>query len=99
MRYLSRRFVYLPKSGQLKAYVVKYNDCAKHWSDLGWMFELRRRMDLDILVSMHCCRIVLVNNDPVPTRNFSEHRRQRIHQTTKAPTITFSDDHVSLEGK
>ena len=60
---------------------------------------LRGRLDMDILVSVHCCWIMLVNNDLSPTRDLSEHRGQWINQTIEALTITYYGAYVSLEGQ
>ena len=54
---------------------------------------------MDILVSVHCCWIMLVNNDFFPTRDLSEHRGQWINQTIEALTTTYYYTHVSLEGQ
>lgn len=59
----------------------------------------RRRLDLDILVSVHCCRIMPFTDGVPPTRKFSEHRGQWVNQTIKASTLAVYHTHVSLEGQ
>ena len=56
-------------------------------------------MNLDFLISVHCCRIMLVNNDLSSTRDFCEHREQWINQIIKALTIIYFDIYVSLAGQ
>lgn len=76
----------------------KRNNRAKRWPHSRRRSELRRRLDLDILVSVHCYRTMLVNHHLTSARDFSEHRGQWINQTTEAPTITCYDTDVPLEG-
>lgn len=85
------------KPGELEANAREYNDCAEHWSHTRRCVDLRHRLDLNILVLVHRRRTMLVDNDPRYTRDFSKHRRQRINQTIKVPTITYYDVHVSPE--
>lgn len=80
-----------------KGLFSKYHDCTEPWSHTRRGPELCRWMDLDILVSVCCCRIMLALHDIPPPRNFAEYRGQWIAQTAKALTTTYLDTYEPFE--
>ena len=62
-----------------RAYDHKHNYYAERWPHTWRRSYLHRRLDLDILVSMHRSRLMLVAGYILPARDFSQHCGKRIH--------------------